>query len=511
MALRSLSISWELIPLSISGLPQSISTAGGTVNLNFGLIGSQNVEIIEGSVSLNIDNFLTLSGDFGFEQFTDPTSNLTEILVGGKNISAVLGGDTTNLSVTDASFGLVVVPGSGSNPANYALYADGGTDSLNGIPGLALTANNLTVKYISAGMIASALTNATAQLVPTPDGGVPLDFSNLATGHALTQIEGQVSLSIANFVSISGDFIFQSSSGQGFTIAGDNIDATLGTSQINLTVTGASFGVEVVPGTNGKAGAYALYATGGTDTLNGIPGLILTSNGLTVQVNTGVSSPSSITTPDNTVINLPTTIGKTEVEGSISLSIDNSITVSGNFSFIEKPDVANPQISEILVGASGVTAFVGTPDQTIGVEITGAEMGLVIYNNQSTNTSSFALYASATLTLVLPSGVDFGLTGNLTLQVNNTGQAVNQAVSTPGTNTTSGTTVQVNFPTAANILSLSGTGVVLSVGPQGSPYFTVSGNFGVSEVTNGTTTEVLIGATNVSSTSAITPSWRERC
>src|SRR6185312_6198666 len=161
----------------------------------------------------------------------------------------------------------------------------------------------------------SALSNATAQMVPTPNGGVPLDFGSLATGHTLTQIEGQVSLSIANFVSISGDFIFQSSSGQGFTIAGDSIDATLGTSQINLTVTGASFGVEVVPGTNGKAGAYALYASGGHDALNGIPGLMLTSNGLTVQVNTGVASPSSITTPDNTVITLPSTIGITEVEG----------------------------------------------------------------------------------------------------------------------------------------------------------------------------------------------------
>ena len=138
----------------------------------------------------------------------------------------------------------------------------------------------------------------------------------------------------------------------------------------------------------------------------------------------------------------------------------------------------------------------------IGVEITNAELGLVIYNNTSANTATYALSASATMTLVVPSGVDFGLTGTMTLAVNNTGATVNQVITTPDSSVT------VNFTSATNVESITGS-LTLTVGPAGSPLFTLTGDFGVSEATATIAgeqyNELLIGATNIGG-SGLTPS-----
>ena len=246
------------------------------------------------------------------------------------------------------------------------MVANGGADSLNGVPDVSLTTTGLTVQVISANMSSAALNNANAQVVPTPDGGVKLDFSSLSSlvgTVAVTQISGQVTLSIANFVSLSGDFIFQSS-GTGFTVAADNVDAVLGTSAVNLSVTGASFGLIVVPGTGGASSNYALVASGGMDSLNGIPDLTLTTNGLMVEVNNGVASPPSITTPDGTVLALRATQGITQVVGSVSLAIGASsspfISLSGESLLHGTAGSPSfPQVEDILVGASKVSAFVG--------------------------------------------------------------------------------------------------------------------------------------------------------
>ena len=134
--------------------------------MNFNEIGAQNVEIIEGSITLKIAGFVSLSGDFGFEEFTDPSTNATEILAGGDQISSTLGTSTTNLSISDASFGLLIVPGTGGGTTTYALVANGGADSLNGVPDVSLTTTGLTVQVISANELA-AFNNANAQ-VPRP-------------------------------------------------------------------------------------------------------------------------------------------------------------------------------------------------------------------------------------------------------------------------------------------------------------------------------------------------------
>ena len=101
--------------------------------------------------------------------------------------------------------------------------------------------------------------------VQTPNGAVSVGLSDVAgsTGN-LTDIEGNVTLSIANFGTVQGDFGFQSyknsqTGAQQIAIGATNFSAMLGTNAANLTVSGASLGLVIDP----AAGAYALEATGG--------------------------------------------------------------------------------------------------------------------------------------------------------------------------------------------------------------------------------------------------------
>jgi hypothetical protein len=193
-----------------------------------------------------------------------------------------------SLTINGASLGLIVLPGT-SNNSTYALVANGGTDALTGVPGLSLSASGLLVRINNTGVDPSTRIGATS--ISTPDGSVALDFTGLGTGN-VKDIEGSITLTIANFVSLSGDFGFQQFTDSGtstseIVVGAKNINVTLGTATTNVTITGASLGLLIVPG---ATTSYALIANGGIDALNGVPGLSLSTSGLLVKVNNGVSA-----------------------------------------------------------------------------------------------------------------------------------------------------------------------------------------------------------------------------
>src|SRR5690606_21800107 len=92
--------------------------------------------LLVSDLTLTIGSFVTLTGDFGFQTFTDSETGLTNIAIGAANVNAVLGAADTNLTITGASLGLLIRPGAGVDSTTYALIANGGTDILNGVPGV---------------------------------------------------------------------------------------------------------------------------------------------------------------------------------------------------------------------------------------------------------------------------------------------------------------------------------------------------------------------------------------
>src|SRR5205085_8058095 len=104
---------------------------------------------------------------------------------------------------------------------------------------------------------------------------IALDFSDL-TACNVTDIHGTVSLTVANFVSLSGSFDFQEYQQTGsdpiMAIGATNVSAVVGTADTNLTISGVSLGMLI------QGGNYALKSENGMVALNGVPGLSISAS-----------------------------------------------------------------------------------------------------------------------------------------------------------------------------------------------------------------------------------------
>ena len=463
---------------------------------------------VEGTITLSILNFVDLHGSFAIQSFTDLVSGNTDLAVAATGVDATLAVGGVSLTISDASLGVLMVSGAPGAKGTYALVANGGTDMLNGVTGLSLSASGLSVRINNTGVDPSTRMGATS--ISTPGGSVALDFSGLGTG-VVKDIEGSITLTISNFVSLSGDFGFQQFTDAGtntkeILVGAKNVNATLGTDATNVSIVGASLGLLIVPGSG-----YALVANGGTDTLNGVPGLSLSASGLAVKINSGISAglltgaaQGVHTSGGNITLDFSGlgTGNVTDVEGTITLNVAGFVSLTGSFVFTKRISPTDSNVTEIVVGATGINAFIGTSDQSVGVAITGAKLGLVIYQNITGHTTTYALSASAPIQVVgLPS--DIGFSGSLAVAINTTGAAVTETVTTPGGNVninftdgTGGTADQRNIQTFAGHLTLS-------IGPQASPLFTLTGDFSFTKSVVSGNTEVMIGATNVATSNLI--------
>ena len=218
------------------------SVPAGTTSIPLSFAGNE-TDVLAKGLGISVGTFASISGDFGFSEFTVSGGD-TYLAIGAENVTAVVSAGGVSLTVTGASLGLLIDTSSATT--GYALVANGGTDSLTGVPGLTLTGTGLAVR-VRSGLDASTLSSALPSGVITPDGTVSLDFSNLGTGTGdVSDIEGTVTLAIANFVSVSGSFGFQEFSDSGTTylaVGGSGLNVMLGNSTTNLMLTDFSLGL----------------------------------------------------------------------------------------------------------------------------------------------------------------------------------------------------------------------------------------------------------------------------
>ncbi|MFN5435851.1 MAG: hypothetical protein ACK5ES_14900, partial [Planctomyces sp.] len=123
--------------------------------------------------------------------------------------------------------------------------------------------------------------------------------------------------------------------------------------------------------------------------------------------------------------------GTTEFGGAVTFSIAGFTALTGKFGF--QKETAGTT-TKIKLAATDVTAFLGTTSGTVdtaddvGVEITSARLGAVLYRKAGIN--SYAFNASGTAALKNVDGLT--LSGDLAARVNTTGAAVNETVNVPG-------------------------------------------------------------------------------
>src|SRR5262249_21941085 len=143
-----------------------------------------------------------------------------------------------NLTIDGASLDLLILSGT----KKYALIAGGGTDALTGIPALSVSASGLTVMVNNTGIDPTTLAGLPGSIT-TADGSQAVSFSGLGSDDVIS-VEGTIDFNIAGFLSIHGDFSFQTftdtNNSQDIIIAAQDVSATLGTASTYLSIDGAS-------------------------------------------------------------------------------------------------------------------------------------------------------------------------------------------------------------------------------------------------------------------------------
>ncbi|MFN9221141.1 MAG: hypothetical protein ACK6D6_03430, partial [Planctomyces sp.] len=196
-----------------------------------------------------------------------------------------------------------------------------------------------------------------------------------------------------------------------------------------VRLTTGAMDLRIFKNTISGVSSYALAARGSAQ-LVGIPSIIASG--------TLIAQKSTLTEPilldfgnQNAADDLNVAPGTTEFGGAVTFSIAGFTALTGKFGF--QKETAGTT-TKIKLAATDVTAFLGTTSGTVdtaddvGVEITSARLGAVLYRKAGIN--SYAFNASGTAALKNVDGLT--LSGDLAARVNTTGAAVNETVNVPG-------------------------------------------------------------------------------
>ncbi|HND54359.1 MAG TPA: hypothetical protein PLV92_18235, partial [Pirellulaceae bacterium] len=266
----------------------------------------------------------------------------------------------------------------------------------------------------------------------------------------VSEVAGTVTLGTP-LADLSGSFVVQSNTtpqGQELLFGASGVDIFLGdrkgttdlADDVGVQLSGLTLIAVIDP-----QGRYAFDGSGAA-TLVGIPDLTL-SGALGVQKNTSTSAVNRTVTIGGVTKTLNIPAGASQVGGAITLGVAGFVDFSGQFAVNQSADR-----TKVTFGAANINAFLGsgrdTPDthDDVGVEVRNGSLGVVVYTADS---SKFALQTSGDFALV---GLDgLVVSGDMGVNLNRTGAAVNETVSLPG-----GASVNVKFDTAERVEQFRG-------------------------------------------------------
>ena len=399
----------------------TVGTATATIDVADGVTAISTTGFIA-----TIVNFVTLTGDFGFRK-----SIGGDIIVVGQNASANLTASGLSVGMTGAMLGLIL-----KSDGKIALQGSGTLNFNLGTAFASVSATSASLAFNNTG--ANVNTTVTVGAVNAP---IVVDDNTVA----VTMIGFQAS--IANFVTLKGDFGFKKS-GNDMAVAVNGASATLMVGSFEVGVTSATLGMVVT-----AAGKIALQASGTPrlalpGNFNGISAtsVSVSYNNTGADVNTSVVI-GSLTAPI-VVTNNTTSITVTGFEATLL----DFVTLKGNFGFQKSG-------SDMVIAASGASATLKVGSTEVGV--TNATLGLIIKDGGGT-----ILQASGAPRLVLP--VDFATVTATSVSVayNNTAAAVNTTLNVGG--------IAATVNVAANTTAVTATGLNATI----SNFVTLSGNFG---------------------------------
>ena len=396
----------------VSGSPSfttsTVQTSATALQLNFDTTVSPAQVQVSGQQATITAGGQSLKADFVIQN-APVAGGGNELQVGINNLTAFFGSpdQSTGVNIT-GGYGAMVIRSGG-----FALDAGGGAQLL-GVNGLQLS-GTLDLQTNTTGAAISESITAPGQATPTK-----LEFS----ADQPLAVQGTADLGVVNFVTLHGGFSFTkqevSATETKFLVGAGGIDAFIGsgdeTTGIGAKISGATLGLVVLhdidPVAKTSNTTYALNA-GGSAALVGLAGLDV-SGSLSVQVNnTGapVDEPISVPNPafdptkpagtDNPQT-IDTSVSFTAADnvktfgGSVTLSIANAFSLSGNVSFTKDQTTGGADISiptatlGLISGGQTVVSVTGSADFTID-----STDGFKLKDAQLTDFSFFGVDAHA--------------------------------------------------------------------------------------------------------------------
>ncbi|MFM7868093.1 MAG: hypothetical protein ACKPHU_28095, partial [Planctomycetaceae bacterium] len=173
----------------------------------------------------------------------------------------------------------------------------------------------------------------------------------------------------------------------------------------------------------------------------------------------------------------------TEASGHLSGTLASFASVAGNFYFRR---TLKEGVARLLVGASGVTAFVGNNFGTAnakGFQISSGKLGLVVLEKTATEQARYALKSSGTTGLTGLS--DFTLDGSLALELQRFNATIDETIPVGSDS------IRVKFDSATDLTRLSGS-VTL-----GTPIADLSGSFAIEATGTSPNRRILLAASDL--------------
>ena len=398
-------------------------------------------------VSVNVAEFVTLSGDFGFAR--DGSS----LLVVGEDVTAALGMDGVNrLSVSGATLGMVVTSAGG-----VAFQTSGGSLTLNLGAFASVDAGSLAARFNNTGAnVSRSLT------VVAGDTSITAPV-NVADG-TVSMVATDLQATIAESVTIRGHVGFKKNAAGRIIAAGNSVSVTLDAGVfVQAGLTSTTVGMILTPDNK-----VALQATGGNVQLSLASGFATaTATAFDIRFNNTGSDVDTTITGTAAGISAPISVasGVTSVVASgFQAQISEFVSLSGTLGF--KKDSTN----RILVAGNNVTASLSV-GSIVEASVTGATFGMVITED--------ALMAFQTnggsASLVLGSGFASATATNVAVRYNDSGADINVNI----TNAIIGVTATVNVADGTTSVVLTGFEAEVA------GFVRVSGNIGMKKDASG--------------------------
>jgi hypothetical protein len=397
---------------------------GPATSLDLDLAASEG-ELLEivGELAIDLLGFFQVSGTFALKK-SDQTVTLGDgsevaveaLTLGAAGVSAFIGlnGGTPGalgLAATDVDFVLALlsekVEADEIGRSWTSVQATVGRAGLVGVPGVTLAGENLSLRINQASTVDGSLVDyADAPLEILTGPATSLDLDLAASEGDLLEVRGELAIDLLGFFQVSGTFALKKSD-QTVTL-GDGSEVAV--EALTLGAAGVSAFIGLNGGTAGALGLAAtdvdfalallsekveaeevgrswtsLQATVGRAGLVGVPGVTLSGENLSLRINQAstvdgslvdyAAAPLEILTGPATSLDLDLAASEgelLEIVGELAIDLLGFFQVSGTFALkksdqtVTLGDGSEVAVEALILGAAGVSAFIGLNGGTAG-------------------------------------------------------------------------------------------------------------------------------------------------